>query len=842
MGREVSPVRCAGLWVVLHGARASVDAALGDGAVLRAARARSMLVLVSPPVPPSAALRASLCGECLHCGLALPRGVEGAFCCAGCEVVHGLLHRMELDRYYDLQGSSGQPVPEARPGQRDLNWLVPIEERLAAATGLSRVDLDIQGIHCTGCVWLIETLFKRRPEGVRALINPALGKVQLAVGSGFALRAFLVEVERFGYVLGPSLKRARPASSGLLVRMGICIAIAMNAMTFTISLYAGLDSGPLFRLFNELNLGLSLLSVLVGGSVFFSSAWQGLRRGLLHLDTPIALGILLAFASSAYSFATKGGATSYFDTLDIFIALMLVGRWLQERVLEKNRRQLLESDGIDGLFTRRVQGGRVSVVRCTELLVGDALLMAPGDLVPVAASLEDDESTFSLDWINGESQPRAFHRGDTVPAGAFAASQRAANLRASEAFSASSLVDLLRSPVRREADVARSTPWWQSFARLYVGFVLFAALLGFLGWALLAHDVPRAVAVVTAVLIVTCPCAFGIATPMAYELAQAGLRRAGLFVRAPGFLDRATSVCRVVFDKTGTLTDGTLAVSDPAPLRALTEVERGALYNLCARSTHPKSVAVKRALEGRFQPTFVPDFEVIEHAGLGVELTQDGLVYRFGAPAWVAPDAEGAGDVAFGVEGRLLAGLSTREQLRAGARDEVARLVADGFEVWMLSGDTSGRVATVAEASGIPAERAFGEHGPQQKAAWLRARDRGDTLMVGDGINDSFVVSEAHCSGTPAIDRPFMAARSDFYFVTPGLGPVRLALGAARTLARVVRRNLAIAVAYNAFAVGLAYTGKMSPVLCAILMPISSLTVLGVTVMSLSKRSALWKR
>jgi Cu2+-exporting ATPase len=789
-------------------------------------------------VPPGGA-------PCRHCGSALPKSAEGPFCCTGCEAVHALLHEMDLAKYYDLQGSAGQPVPDARPGARDLKWLEPIEEKLAASKGLTRVDLDIQGIHCTGCVWLIETLFKRKPDGVRALVNPALGKVQLAIGPGFPLRAFLEEVERFGYLLGPPLKDDRPVSSSLLVRMGICIAIVMNAMTFTIAIYAGLDSGPLYRLFNELNLGLSLLSVVVGGSVFFTSAWQGLRRGLLHLDAPIALGILLAFGSSAYAYSKTGGASSYFDTLDVFIALMLVGRWLQERVLEKNRRQLLENDGVEGLLTRRVESGRVAVVRCTEIAVGDALLVAPGDLVPVAAMLDEEEASFSLDWINGEAQPRAFRRGDVVPAGAFAASQRAATVRATEPFSASPLVELLRAPVHREADAARATPWWQRLSRVYVGFVLVAAVTGFSVWAFALHDLPRAIDVVTGVLIVTCPCAFGIATPMAYELAQAGLRRAGLFVRAPGFLDRAASVRRVVFDKTGTLTTGSLVVRDASPLAALGEADRRALYNLASRSTHPKSVAVRRALEALdagVACAFDGALSVTEHAGLGVEAVVGGATLRFGAPAWVAPGAASSGDVAFGRDGVLLAGLDTDEKLRPDARDEVATLAADGYEVWMLSGDAGTRVAAVAEACGIPAERAVGEHGADEKAAWIRARDRGDTLMVGDGINDSLVVSEAHCSGTPAIDRPFMAARSDFYFTTPGLGPIRLALEASRALARTIRRNLAIAISYNAFTVGLAYTGRMSPVLCAILMPVSSLTVIAFTAASLSKRSALWKR
>jgi Cu2+-exporting ATPase len=181
------------------------------------------------------------------------------------------------------------------------------------------------------------------------------------------------------------------------------------------------------------------------------------------------------------------------------------------------------------------------------------------------------------------------------------------------------------------------------------------------------------------------------------------------------------------------------------------------------------------------------------------------------------------------------------EDLRADARAETRRLAADGYEVWVVSGDAPERVRVLAADIGVPAERALGGLTPDGKAAWLAATDRGDTLFVGDGLNDGLVVDRATCSGTPAIDRPFMPARSDFYFVTPGLGPVRLALSAARRLGAVTRRNLAVAVAYNAVTVTLAYLGLMSPLLCAVLMPLSSLTVVSLTVFSLSGRSPLWR-
>ena len=753
--------------------------------------------------------------------------------------MRSLLQQEGLDRYYALRGERGQPVAAASE-RRDRKWLEPFEARVAAAEGLCRLDLDVQGIHCAACVWLIERWFERQPGAVRIVVNPSLGKAQMSVRPAFALGAFADTLERFGYLLGPARKRAAAGSSELVTRMGICIALAMNAMLFSIAMYAGLTEGPLHRLFATLEFALSLASVVVGGPVFFRSAWAGLRRGLLHLDLPIAAGIALAFSSSAWSFFSQAHARTYFDTLSVFVALMLVGRFLQERVLENNKRFLLESDGTDGLLTRRVRDGHVETVRCAEVASGDVLLVAPGDLLPVASVLDADEASFSLDWIDGESEPRRFTRGATVPAGAFLGGIRPVELVSAEDFAGSPLVDLVRAPVEREADEARATPFWRVFARVYVGAVLGVALLAF-GFAWLrAHDLAQATSIVTAVLIVTCPCAFGIATPLAYEIVLARLRRAGLFVRSAGFLDRVGRVRRVVFDKTGTLTTGALEVEDASALASLTAGELGLLANLALRTHHPKGAAIARIVP-REHTRFEPGLAVEEHAGRGLSLVHGGHEYRLGAPAWAAGGGElPPGDVTFGVDGRVLAAFTTREEVRADARAEIAALVREGYDVRILSGDASPRVAAMAASCGLAPDRAVGACSASGKAGWLREHDAKDTLMVGDGINDSLAVSAAWCSGTLAIDRPFMAARSDFYLVTAGLAPIRLALRAGRLLERTVRLNLAMALAYNVAAVALAFAGLMSPLLCAVLMPLSSLTVLFATMASLSNRRASW--
>ncbi|MGZ3449382.1 MAG: heavy metal translocating P-type ATPase [Polyangiales bacterium] len=763
---------------------------------------------------------------CAHCGQPLPRDAADLYCCAGCRIVASMLRDEHLERYYALRGPKGDPITPHE--SRDRKWLEPIESRVREEKGLSRVELDVQGLSCAACVWLIEQLFDREEGAARVIVNPALGKLSMTVEGSFPLRRFVERVESCGYLLGPALKGSERASNGLLFRMGICIAIAMNGMLLAISLYAGLHDGPLARLFHALSFALSAISVAVGGSWFFKSAWTALRRGILHLDLPIALGIALAFSSSTWGWLAHG-STGYFDTLNVFVALMLVGRFLQQRVIEANRLRLLQSDGAEGLLARRLDPSGPSLVRCTELREGDAILVAHGDVVPVESTLhETAAAAFSLDWINGESQPRAFAAGSTVPAGAFLADARTVTVRAKQSFADSALVDLLRAA---SPDQTSATRWWRTFAQIYVAAVLVLAAGAMIVGLRMAHDPRLALERVTAVLIVTCPCAFGIAAPLAYEIVQARLRRVGLFVRSPAFLDRAPDLSKVVFDKTGTLTTGKLRLEGKIP--SLDPVARKALVNLAMRSAHPKSSAIARALDGA---GFQADLVVREEPGKGLELTLDDRTFRLGAPSWVgAPFSREEGDVAFADQRGLLASFTTVEDLRTDAAVEVSALREMGLEIFVLSGDSTARVHALAEKVGIPSDHAFGERTPHGKADWLRTADHGDTLFVGDGINDGPAFDLATASGTPAIDRPFLASRADFYLVTAGLRPIREALLAARRLRAVLHVTLGVALAYNVVTVALAYAGFMTPLLCAVLMPLSSLSTVLAVIVSLSR-------
>ncbi|HTS79816.1 MAG TPA: heavy metal translocating P-type ATPase metal-binding domain-containing protein [Myxococcaceae bacterium] len=761
---------------------------------------------------------------CLHCGTPVAPAARGPFCCAGCEAVHGLLVDQGLTRYYALARGAVLPAPTVDRA-RSHAWLEPL--RAAAESGSSPVcalELDVQGIHCAACVWLMNELFRRAPGGAGFTVNPALGKARLQWRRGaFDVAGFVTEVERFGYAFGPSRKSTPRPSRDLVVRLGVCAAATMNVMLFSFSFYFGLSDreGSTFSLFTWGSLALATVVVLVGGWPFFRAAQRGLSRGLLHLDVPIALGIGLVYALSVLQTLQHRGDHAYLDTLCTFITLMVLGRWLQQRVLDRNRRFLLEDDGSDALVVRRREGGTVTAVPAPRISAGDSLLVAPGDLLVVDAVL-GQEGRFSLDWITGEPEPRRFAAGETVPAGAFNAGRSAVEARAVQSFQQSVLPVLLAArPVGTRTPGER---FFDTLARSYVVTVLALAGLGAALWA--QAGVHRAVDVAVALLVVTCPCALGIAIPLAQELVHAGLRRKGVLVRAPDLLDRLTRVRTVLFDKTGTLTLARLELVEPRAPARLEAQARDVAYAMTAGSNHPVARCLARALAGAGARAG-EQLQAEELPGRGLELLREGRRYRLGAPGWAVPGtASEAGVTLLSVDGAPLARFVTREAVRPGAQQALARLRNAGFDLWLLSGDARARVEEFGRGLGLPADRALGELSPAAKAEVVARVDRRDTLFIGDGVNDSLAFAAAFARGTPAVDRPVMPGKSDVFFLGESLESLGELLGAAQSLRSAVRRILAMAFLYNALAVTAAMLGLASPLAAAVAMPASSLAIL----------------
>jgi len=711
------------------------------------------------------------------------------------------------------------PVQSLVFQRRDYGWL---EELAKSANG--RLVLDLQGISCIGCAWLIEKLFTRREGALAIHVDPTLGQFELRWNSGvFDPVEFARELQSYGYLVGPLGKSAAPSNRALTLRLGLCAALAMNTMLFTLPGYLGMTSDFQFAaLFHRLTLVLGTLSFLIGGSYFFIRTWRSLREGLLHIDLPISLGLVAAYAGSVFAWTRQAHDFVYFDFVSTFTFLMLGGRWLQQKAVERNRHQLLAAQA-EPSPVRLLTGEKVSV---GEVRVGAPYLVEPGQVVPVMSRLESEGATLGMEWINGESETASARQGRLVPAGAINCGQTSIELEAREQWSDSLLAKLLRiTPAGAARDAA-----FERFLRGYIMVVLALALVGFSGWWVATGALLPALQVLISVLVVSCPCASGVALPLCRDLAASRLRRLGVFIRDGDVWARLDGVRKILFDKTGTLTLEAMSLLNPEGLRHLLARERSVLLAMVQDSLHPVSGCLReQLLADRVAPAGAGGW-VGETIGSGLEMECDGSIWRLGRGEWAAPNDYSSleADCLFTRDGEVLGAFRFGEVAREDAREEITALRVRGCDVFILSGDRSAKVEKMADRLGLPRERCVGELSPTQKARRVHELDSCDTLYLGDGANDSLAFDEAWISGTPAIDRGLLEQKAGFYFLGRGLSGVRNLLDMAALRRRAARGVVGFALGYNALAIGLCLAGRMNPIVAAILMPASSLVSLGI--------------
>ncbi len=773
--------------------------------------------LVPPPAGP--APRATAQPVCRHCGAGLidDRMRASGFCCAGCSYVFRLVHENGLDGYYRIKDDVTTPADAAVFQPRDYTWLevAQREAEAAPATRIPELLLDVQGISCAGCVWLIERVFQQVPGARDIVVNPQYGSMQLRWTRGeFSAADFARKLQAFGYLAGPAGEASgEPESRGLVKRIGLCAAFAMNVMLYSLPTYFGMESTFEWAgLFGLLNVVFGTLSLLVGGVYFLTRAVRALRERALHIDLPIAVGIVGAYLGSLYGWLANEEHFVYFDFVSTFILLMLVGRWAQVAAVERNRRRLLAQQPKPKLV--RLADGRSLPPEKIE--TGHTLLLAAGQTLPVEARLESESATFSLASINGEPEPRVFRAMQRVPSGALHVGRDGIRLVALQPWRESPLAQLLQ-PGDRPAE--RHVLLERIVRGHLIGIFVVAAGAG-LGWWFFSGDALRTWSVVTAVLVVSCPCAVALAFPLTDEIATVALRRRGVFVRQADLWTKLSRVRKLVFDKTGTLTLETPVLQNPEALAALDADARAALHALVRDNPHPVSQCLlENLLALGPQPALAGD--VVETTGYGVELG----AWSLGRPGWRDAAAAAPGTV-LARDGEVVARFEFKDSARPDARAELAALGRRGLGTYILSGDRSDKVGKLAAELGLQAGHAHGDLSPSGKAAWLDAHGADHALMLGDGANDSLAFDRALCRGTPVIHRGVLEQKADFYYLGRGIGGLRALFEVDAIRRRTHLVVLVFSVLYNLAAVGLAVAGHMNPLVAAIMMPINSLSTL----------------
>jgi len=786
---------------------------------------------------------------CLHCGTPVPAGAaDSRFCCTGCSYVHDLLLSRGLDQFYELRGAhSLPPVPVQAMRSRDYAWLeeqVADAETAARAAGglMPTLRLAVQGVSCMGCVWLMEELFNSMPGARRLDVRAARGELQMEWDAGvFDVVAFARQLQSFGYLAGVAddTDESYLQSSGFNRRLGLCGAFAMNAMAFCLPAYLGMESDFLFAPWFDIIAACSAtLSLLVGGSYFAESSFHGLRLGVLHIDTPIILGILAAWGGSMFGWVAGIPSLKYFDFVAVFVFLMLAGRWLQSTAVEKNRKRLLKSTAVPDKTVRVEQDGTTIRIPLFKIKAGDMLAVSPGEVCPVGSVLDMAQASLSLEWINGESQAAIRTAGQHIPSGAVNIGTQPLRVTAQETWDHSLLHRLAKS----RGSGKETSLFLKRLLRGYLAVVIVIGIAGALGWLMTGHGAAKALQVMISVFVVSCPCALGVAAPFADDLAATWMERLGVFVKASNLWARLGKVRHVIFDKTGTLTLENPVLTSPEALEALQPEARNALHHLSASNLHPVSRSLFDALGmGAWRDEHEADC-VEEVIAQGLRFRDaHGSLWALGRPGWRGgemPACDGLEpcDAELSVNGRLVAGFTCTDALRPETVSASQALSRAGYELYLFSGDRPEKVAGIARSLGVPPMQWQGSMTPEQKAARVRAINRDDTLFIGDGANDSLAVEASLCAGSPVTGRNFLEHKADFFFLGNSLRFVPTLLEIARRRMRAVKRVFAFAIIYNIGAILLSLAGWMSPLLAAILMPASSVVTLGIARLALGKQ------
>ena len=701
-----------------------------------------------------------------------------------------------------------------------------------SARGLEQAEFFAEGMHCANCAQSIRTHVGALPGVQHVEVNLTTARVNVAWNPATQrLSALLEEVQRLGFkpvpLTGAASDTARKAERrAMLKRIGLSGLVAMQMSMYTVGLYAGAISGIepwLARLLRVTSMLLAVPVLFYSGSPFLKGAWHDLRRRSLGMDVPVAAALLLAFGASVFNTFRDSGQV-YFDSVAMFVFFLLVGRFVEMNV----RRGSLDAGealvrSLPARVTRLLAAGGSERVALDQVAAGDRLLVAQGAVVPVDGVLAAESALIDESLITGESVPVTRARGASLPGGAINLGAPC-TLIASHSARDSTLATMVALIERAQSERPPQALAADRAASHFVLWIVVLAVLVAAAW--LWIDPARAFEATLAVLVVTCPCALSLATPVALAAATSRLTRRGVLITRANALERLATITTVVLDKTGTLTNQGVQLGavqyfgagDPQRSLALAA-------SLEQHSTHPLAVTIAAATGERVALTGVQ-----ETRGRGLEGQCEGARWRIGQRDFVAELTSGGTSsdderVWLGSTAGFAAAFELVDSLRPDAAEAVARLRAQGLELRIASGDRQATVQRIAAELGIT--QAAGRLDPAAKLALIRTlQQRGQrVLMIGDGINDAPVLAAADVSGAMGGGAAIAHAAADLLLMNESLSAVAVAVDTARGTARLVSANLRWALAYNICAVPLAAVGLVPPWLAALGMSASSLFV-----------------
>ncbi|CUH88111.1 Cation-transporting ATPase PacS [Phaeobacter sp. CECT 5382] len=698
-------------------------------------------------------------------------------------------------------------------------------EAVETAPTEARLALSLPSIHCQACISAVERGLNAYPGIHSARVNLTLKRALIEADPEVRADDLIPVLAGLGFeaheldLATLAATQSDRAGRDLLMRLAVAGFASMNVMLLSISVWSGAADATR-DMFHWISAAIAFPAVIFAGQPFFKNAWSALRVGRLNMDVPIVLALVLALVTSLWE-TSLSGEHAYFDAALTLTFFLLAGRYLDYRTRAVARSAAEELAALEVPRAIRMEAGAEVEVAVADLAIGDLILVRPGGRMPVDGVVAEGQSELDRSLLTGETLPVFAAPGAQVSAGEVNLTGPLV-IRAEAVGEDTSLHRMADLVAIAESGRSRYTSLADSAAKLYAPGVHILSALAFVGWYLYTFDLRMALNIAAAVLIITCPCALGLAVPAVTTAASGRLFKKGMLIKHATALERLAGVDTVVFDKTGTLTAGT------PQLENFDDFGREDLeiaLALAEGSAHPLSRALTSAARAAgIAPAIVTDLQ--ERPGYGTEGLYQGREVRLGRAGWLGAD-QGSQTAAWldtGAGGPAR-GFRFTDSLRPGAAEAVAALHAAGKEVLLISGDTTGAVEDLAARLGI--SKWLAEALPEDKAARVQMlTDQGKkVLMVGDGLNDTAALAAAHVSISPASALDAARVASDIVLLGQDLEPIAEACVVAQKATKRIRENFRIATLYNVIAVPLAIAGFATPLIAALAMSTSSITV-----------------
>ena len=763
------------------------------------------------------------------------------FCCKGCQGVYHLLGSEGLSTFYDKLGDTTlQPANQDISADLEKFDLEGFKNKYIKTTqeGLSQIHLIIEGIHCSACVWLNEKVLHKTDGVIEASINYTNNKAKVVWDPEEVKLSKIIETIRAigynAYPYDPSLQeeRANKTKKEYYLRILVAVFGTMNIMWIAIAHYAGYFTGMQQNFKDILNVAEFILATPVlfySGWIFFRGAYFGFKNKIVNMDTLVASGALSAYIYSIYAMISQHGEV-YFDSVVMIITFVLVGKYLE--VLSK-KHAVDTLDSIMGSTPTEVttlKEGVKSLVSIENVQVGDIIELKPGEKVVIDGIVTSGQGSFDESSLTGENQPIYKQKNDAILSGSLCLDS-VVHYKASKDVSGSlltSIVSLLEESITKKPHIEQLA---NNISGYFSNIILLIALLTFTGWYFVNGSFETALIVGISVIVIACPCALGLATPMATLVGISIAAKRGILFKEATFLETMAKSKVLALDKTGTLTEGKPSVVqaalfegfDPALLLALVET-----------SNHPVSKGIVRYLKQENNSLTTIQLEHIKSIeAKGIEATFKGKKLLGGNAALlqergIAVDAASENSLFyFALDQTLLARFELSDTIREGAKEAISNIQALGIKVMMLTGDHEQSAQKVAKAVGI--EEVHAKLLPQEKSALIQNfQNKGEVVvMVGDGINDAIALAQSNIAIAMGQGADVAINVSDVVLLDEKPQSIFDAYKISRRTFTAVKENLGFSLLYNVIAVPLAVAGFVNPLIAALSMSLSSLVVVG---------------